>query len=821
MKKHQSLALFALFLIVFGFSPASVSAKDEWLRVRSKNFNLVGNASEKDIRKVATKLEQFRETFRLVFQKTNLNSSIPTNVVVFKSKSAYKPFLPKRADGKADTGIAGYFQSGEDVNYITISTEGEDAETYATIFHEYVHFIVNTNFGKSEVPPWFNEGLAEYYQTFAIEEDVKVKLGLAQSQHLYLLQQTQLIPLETMFKISNYALHQNGNHSRSIFYAQAWALIHYLVQSGKTEGLGKFLTLSLKDVPSEKAFQDAFQMSYAQMEKELKKYVEKRTYRYSLITFENKLVFENEMQTSVMSEAESNAYLGDLLYHTDRADDAEIYLQKAVALKPDLSMANTTFGMVKLKQRKYDEAKNYLEKAISEDQKNHLAFYKYAYLLSREGRDEFGYVTSFQADKSAKMRDLLKKAIAINPSFTESYELLAFVNLVNNERLDEAISYLQKALKYQPGSQRYALRIAEVYMRQDKFAEAAVIADKVAKTADDAEIKAQAENLTGQLRQRQEIDVRNEAARKQYEAAVAEANKKGGPPVLVNRRTNGKTLSPEEAAKAEEQAKMRSVNQALRKAAPAEKQVIGRIQKIECKGKLVTYLVKTDSETFTLSSKDFESLTLMAFVADAQEAQVGCGANIADFNAFLTYKPQTDAKNINRGELIAVDFVPKNFRLMDASEMQNKTEEITEEIYVAEESAIKSGQPPPPAINNTDFDAQRRAAMMQHIKDRMRQPAAGEKREIGFIEKVECSNKEMFFYFKTQTQTLKLATASPQAIQMRAFTPEVEQIQFGCNLKQVDIPVVFTYKQSSDPKAKSGGEIIALEFVPKSFILEK
>jgi tetratricopeptide (TPR) repeat protein len=746
MKKHQLLALFALFLIVFGFSPDSVSAKDEWLRIRSKNFNLVGNATEKDIRKAATKLEQFRETFRQVFQQANLTSPIPTNVIVFKSASSYKPFLPRRADGKADTGIAGYFQSGDDANYITLSTEGEDADTYGTIFHEYVHFIVNTNFGKSEVPPWFNEGLAEYYQTFAIEEDQTAKLGLPQSQHLYLLQQTKLIPLETLFKISNHALHQNGNHSRSIFYAQSWALIHYLVQGGKSAGLGKFLALSLKEVPSEKAFQEAFQMSYAQMEKELKKYVEQNTYKYLKISFKDKLVFENEMQMSMLSEAESNAYLGDLLYHTNRADDAESYLQKAVALKPDLSMANTTFGMVKIRQRKYSEAKNYLEKAISEDQKNHLAFYQYAYLLSREGRDEFGFVGSFPADKSAKMRDLLKKAIAINPSFTESYELLAFVSLVNNEQLDEAILYLQKALKYQPGNQRYALRIAEINMRQNKFTEAAAIVGKIARTADEPEIKAQAENLTGQLRQIQEVNARNEAARKQYEEAVAAANKNGGQPVLINRRANGKTLSPEEMAKAEEEAKMRWLNQALRKAAPAEKQVVGQIQKIECKGTSVAFNVKTDSEAFTLSSKDFETLALTAFVADAQEAQIGCGANVADFNAVLTYKPQADVKNANRGELIAIDFVPKNFRLMNAREMQNKNEQITEEIYVAEQPAVKSAQPPS-AINNTDFEAQRRRMMMQQIKDRMRQPTAGEKREMGLIEKIEC-NKKIFFYLK-------------------------------------------------------------------------
>ena len=457
------LRFFALILVLASFlfvSVGSTSAKDEWRQVRSKNFNLIGNASDKEIRKVATKFEQFRETFRLLFSGTNLSSPVPTNVVVFKNNSAYKAFKPKRADGKIDNFVAGYFQPGEDVNYITLSTDGTDDDVYGIVFHEYVHFIVNSNFGKSEVPPWFNEGLAEYYQTFVIEEDQKVKLGLFQSGHLALLQQNKLIPLETFFKISNHALHQNANHSRSIFYAQSWALMHYLIANGKAEGLSKFLTLSMKDVPQEKAFLDSFQMDYAQMEKELRKYVGQASYKYTTVTFKNKLIFESEMQTSPLSEADTNAYLGDLLYHTNRADDAESYLRTALSLKPDSSMANTTLGMVKLRQRKYDDAKIHLEKAISQDPRNHLAFYRYAYLLSREGRDEFGYVEAFPKEKAIKMRELLKKAIAINPTFTESYEMLAFVSLVSNEGLDEAVAVMQKALKYQPGNQRYAIRIA-------------------------------------------------------------------------------------------------------------------------------------------------------------------------------------------------------------------------------------------------------------------------------------------------------------------------------------------------------------------------
>ena len=805
MKSLQTFAFIVLFLVILVFATHNVSAKDEWIQVRSKNFNLIGNANERDVRKVATRLEQFRETFRQLF-KVNLNAAIPTNVVVFKSEGAYKPFKPKRADGKTDNFVAGYFQPGEDVNYITLSTEGENAETFNIIFHEYVHFIVNTNFGKSEVSAWFNEGLAEYYSTFAIENDQNVKLGLPLSNHLLMLQQNKLIPLETLFKISNYALQQNGNHSRSIFYAESWALIHYLIQSGKAAGLNKFLEFSLKDVPAEKAFQDAFQTNYGQMEKDLQKYVQKSSYQYSIIDLKNKLVFENEMRTSPLSEADTDAYLGDLLFHTNRADDAESFLQKTISLNPDSSMGNTTFGMVKMRQKKYDDAKHYFEKAISEDQKNHLAFYNYALLLSREDRDEFGYVSAFPPDKSAKMRELLKKAIAVNPSFTESYELLGFINLVNGEQLDESIAYLRQALQYQPGNQRYALRIAEIYGRQNKFDEAAAIADKIAKTTDDAEVKARAENLNQQLHQQRDILARNAASRQEYEAAVAEAAKMGAQPVLVRRRATAKTLSPEEIAKAAEDATMRSLNQSIRKPAPGEKQALGRIQKIECKGKNITYFIKTETEIFALSSKDFEHLALMTFVPNSAAAQVGCGANLADIYAVLTYQPQTVAKNENRGELVALDFVPKNFRFMDSSELENDSPEL--------EGANESDSP----LQSQNLDSSRREAIMKGIKNALRQPQPGEKRQLGLIEKSECSSKKMFFYLKTSVQTFKLSVATPQSMQIRAFTPEVEQIQFGCNLKEIAIPVVFTFKPGSD--SKSDGELIALEFVPKSFILD-
>src|SRR5215218_5812010 len=98
------LAVVVCFLILIA-QPATVAAKDTWVSVRTKNFFMIGNADEKEIRKVALKLEQFRAVFTRLFPNIKFNTPVPTTVVVFKSDSSYAPFKPS-------TNTAGYFQPG-------------------------------------------------------------------------------------------------------------------------------------------------------------------------------------------------------------------------------------------------------------------------------------------------------------------------------------------------------------------------------------------------------------------------------------------------------------------------------------------------------------------------------------------------------------------------------------------------------------------------------------------------------------------------------------------------------------------------------------
>ena len=91
----------------------------------------------------------------------------------------------------------------------------------------------------------------------------------------------------------------------------------------------------------EQAFQQAFELSFEQMEKELSQYI--RNDRYPIVSgkFEQKIGTDTEMQAAPISEAEAQAYLGDLLLHSQRPE-AEGYLKKALELDPNLAMAHAS-----------------------------------------------------------------------------------------------------------------------------------------------------------------------------------------------------------------------------------------------------------------------------------------------------------------------------------------------------------------------------------------------------------------------------------------------------------------------------------------------
>jgi tetratricopeptide (TPR) repeat protein len=618
MKLLKRSPYFAVLVLLVAFGSLSVSAKDVWLNVRSQNFNLYGNASEKEIKRAATKLEQFRETFRQLFATVKLESSVPTNVIVFKSNSYYKEFKPKRADGKTDDFVAGFFQPGEDVNYITLSMDGRDEEIFKVIFHEYVHSILNAQFSRITIPPWFNEGLAEYYSTFQIRDDRVVSLGLPIAGHLQMLQRTDLMPLETLFSISGYGLLQMSDRPRSLFYAESWALVHYLIQSGKTDGLGSFLAALSNGSDAKNAFEKAFQMDYEQMEKELRKYARSGSFKYHTASFQKKLTFDESMVVTPIDEGEANAYLGDLLYHNNRAVDAEPYLTKALAIHPDSAVANMAMGMVRFRAGKYDDAGQFLDKVVTENSNSHFACYLYAVVLTKTASDG---ARSISEDAAKKAVGLVKRSIALNPKFFPSYDLLAFTALSTGVGRDDAVAAVSSGLKLRPNDPMLLLRLAELYARTGKVAEAGQLAAKAESLSDDPRIKSNAANV----KQYAEAMARAEAMSNETSANVG----------IVSGSAEQPELSPEELKEQNETLPTIEINKQLTPLKNGMKRVVGYLGKISCPNGTVNYAVNSDSEKFTLTSKDFQGLELMVYGGNGAK-EVGCDDDLSSSKAVLT-----------------------------------------------------------------------------------------------------------------------------------------------------------------------------------------
>lgn len=642
----RTLIGFVCLLLVLHCSQSPAFAKDTWTSVKSRNFNLVGNASEKEIREVAIRLEQFRDVFSRLLPSLKLASPVPTTVIVFKSDNAFKPYKPV-ADGKT-IDIAGYFQTGREVNYIALSTEDRSGDSFRTIFHEYVHLLVNNTLGRGGVPAWFNEGLAEYYSTFEIADSRKVSLGKLIPNHLYLLRSSKLLPLEKLFAVDYHSLHRNKDDTVGLFYAEAWAFVHYLIQGNEGKNvsrMNKFLDLLLKNTDVRTAFTQAFGIDYAGMEKELRTYVQGDKFRMNLATFAQKLEFDSELKVSPLTEAQGLTYLGDLLSHIQRPDDAKIKLEQALALDPNLPMAHASLAMVLMEQNNYSRAKQHLSKAVAGSSSDYLSHYFYAYLLSREGMDDEQRITSYTAESAGVMRAELLKAIELKPDFAESYHLLAFVDLVTEHKLDDAVKLINKAIALSPGNEEYLFVLTQIYLRKQDFAGATKTIEPLATNATDPRIRATAEALLRSVKSYQETLARYEKERTaDGRPSSREATQQTG---------QGPTSELQPYAYLE---------QALRKPGTGEIRIQGFLTRLDCSAKGIVFEIKGEKGVLRLSSKDFDGINITTFSSDVG-GELTCGARKGEEFVVVTYRPAKDVRQKTDGAMVSIEFVPKDFKL--------------------------------------------------------------------------------------------------------------------------------------------------------------
>lgn len=470
----------------------STQSRDAWRSIRTNNLFVVGNATEEDLRQVAVWLEFFHATFGRLASRPILDYSVPTTVIVFKDDASFRPFKPLYQGRAID--VAGYFVPGQDTNYIAFSLEGTGRSTLSTAFHEYVHLHLRSSV--PNVPLWLNEGLAEFYGSFAHSNNEAV-LGAPIPYYTHLLNRAELMPLASLFSIDTNSAHYNEQDKNGIFYAQSWALVHYLMlgEGGRYQSQFKsFLDRVSTGDETGKALQSAFGLSLETLEEEFRGYIAKGTLPTQRVNIGAGPQAYMAMQRTSLSDGEANFYLGDLLLHIQREAEAEAYFKRAISLDPGFTPTYASLGMVAVRQKRFAEARKYLERAAGSSQ-SYLIHYLYAYVLSREGMTADGNIAEYSPETARIMREELRKAIKLAPDYADAYYLLALVNLVRNEQLDEAVSFIKQAQRLQPSKHGYSLLLAQIYLHQEQNEAARELLERLVRQNADPSVRASAQSL--------------------------------------------------------------------------------------------------------------------------------------------------------------------------------------------------------------------------------------------------------------------------------------------------------------------------------------
>jgi hypothetical protein len=226
---RPSLLLWFGVAVFFFVAPYRCAAEhhESWIEIKSPHFTVYSNAGEHDGRRVALEFEEIRAMFAQNFPKLRVDSGgKPTIIYALKNEDSLKLFIPSYGQNKNAMKIGGQYFPSYDRNYALVRTDaGNGPNAYHVMYHEYAHALFRLNY--RGLPLWLDEGMAEYWG-FSDIQNKEAMVGVADPRHLQLLQHSPLLPIATLVSIDGSSPLYNTQDHSGIFYAEAWALVHYI-----------------------------------------------------------------------------------------------------------------------------------------------------------------------------------------------------------------------------------------------------------------------------------------------------------------------------------------------------------------------------------------------------------------------------------------------------------------------------------------------------------------------------------------------------------------------------------------------------------------
>ena len=455
------------FVSIVLFSIFCFAGEPQWVEVRSPNFSVITDAGDKKGRDVALHFEQMRSVFGTLMTKANVNLAVPLQIVAFRNTKEMRQVAPI-FKGKP-TELAGLFQGGEDRSFIMLDMSVDNP--WSVVFHEYAHRLMDGNLAV-RADPWFEEGFAEYFSSIEVDKK-EARVGKIPEETYQILERMGTMKVSDLFRVQQYSktYNESGDH-RNTFYAESSLVVHYLYDNLLIPKLQIYFdSLQLKKEPVEQSVQAAFGMTPEQFDKVLRDYLHSGHYRYYPIPTPAGIVAAQFTVTPV-STADARAVVADIHAHSlDYRDKALGEFQEVLKADPDNASALRGAGFVCLQQRNFQQAAEYLRRAVQHDSKDPRVHYYYALLLNQEGPPD--------VERRAEIKRELETAIALDPHMADAYSLLGFTQAFSGEG-EKGVVNLKKAVELAPRNDNYLFNLANVYMVNRKIDNAIVIFQNLA-----------------------------------------------------------------------------------------------------------------------------------------------------------------------------------------------------------------------------------------------------------------------------------------------------------------------------------------------------
>ncbi|HKN60862.1 MAG TPA: DUF1570 domain-containing protein, partial [Candidatus Acidoferrales bacterium] len=410
-------------------------------------------------------------------------------ILAVKDEQSMRELLPDYwTKGHAHPG--GLFMYRMNIYFAAVQLDEQSENAFETFYHEYYHSVTMPYF--PNLPVWLAEGLAEFYGHTQIDER-SVGMGRPDGILLAELKSQSLIPLNVLFKVDQASPYYNEANKTSIFYAESWALTHYLMIGDRMAHRPKLLAY-LKAIDEGKSSDQAAAEAFGDLKKlqsDLVNYISLAAFYYMKMPAVPK-VSDADLKARAISEAEADAYRGGFAAIRGRSQEAKDSLEQALKIDPNCALAHEYLGIAEFLDAQREKAIESLSKAISIDPKN--SFTRYL-------RAELSTIGSEMMAAGPQSEDDLRQAISVSPEFAAPYGLLAVYMAAHDENLPEALNFAQKAVSFEPGNSDYQLSLAQVLARMEKYDEAKLAASRAQAWARQPQEQANAQSFLHYLQQ--------------------------------------------------------------------------------------------------------------------------------------------------------------------------------------------------------------------------------------------------------------------------------------------------------------------------------